>query len=136
MPFSFTATATIFLPILAELGVTVGVNPLFLMIPATIASSFAFMLPVATPPNAIVFAYGHLKISDMMKAGAIMNIVCIALLVLAINTYGFLQFNLGELPPWAMNGIKANATTGPILAEVNASLSDFIVNSTGYSLQN
>jgi len=45
---------------------SIHVNPLYLMLPVTISASFAFMLPVATPPNAIVFAYGHMKILDMV----------------------------------------------------------------------
>jgi len=48
---------------------SIRVNPLYLMLPVTVAASFAFMLPVATPPNAIVFAYGHLKILDMVSVG-------------------------------------------------------------------
>ncbi|XP_022086476.1 solute carrier family 13 member 5-like [Acanthaster planci] len=64
---SNTATATIFLPILASLGTSIGVNPLFLMLPATVACSFAFMLPVATPPNAIAFAYEQITVMDMVN---------------------------------------------------------------------
>ena len=50
------------------------------MIPATIAASCAFMLPVATPPNAVVFGSGHLKISDMIKTGIVLNIISILLI--------------------------------------------------------
>ncbi|KAK1785987.1 hypothetical protein P4O66_017740, partial [Electrophorus voltai] len=62
---SNVATATIFLPVLASTSQSIGVNPLYVMVPCTLSASFAFMLPVATPPNAIVFSYGYLKVSDM-----------------------------------------------------------------------
>lgn len=71
---SNTATTQILLPVLAGLAVSVQINPLLLMLPATVAASLAFMLPVATPPNAIVFGTGKLKIKDMMKAGFWLNI--------------------------------------------------------------
>nr|KAG5696095.1 hypothetical protein BaRGS_020496 [Batillaria attramentaria] len=62
---SNTATATLLMPIMAELSLRLNVNPLYFMSSAALATSFAFMMPVATPPNAIVFSHGHLKISDM-----------------------------------------------------------------------
>ncbi len=72
---SNTATAQILLPILASLSVEWGINPQMLMLTATISASMAFMMPVATPPNAIVFSAGKLRIADMAKTGLIINLI-------------------------------------------------------------
>ncbi|XP_060997012.1 Na(+)/citrate cotransporter isoform X3 [Dama dama] len=98
---SNVATTTLFLPIFASMSRSIGLNPLYIMIPCTLSSSFAFMLPVATPPNAIVFSYGHLKVSDMMKTGLIMNVIGITCSFLAINTWGRVIFDLDQFPAWA-----------------------------------
>lgn len=71
---SNTATAQIFLPILAAFAIEWHIDPLLLMLPATISASMAFMMPVATPPNAIVFGSRRLQIADMAKTGFIINI--------------------------------------------------------------
>ncbi|XP_059853499.1 Na(+)/citrate cotransporter isoform X1 [Delphinus delphis] len=98
---SNVATTTLFLPIFASMSRSIGLNPLYIMIPCTLTSSFAFMLPVATPPNAIVFSYGHLKVSDMMKTGLIMNVIGITCVFLAVNTWGRVIFDLDSFPDWA-----------------------------------
>ncbi|MEQ9232403.1 MAG: SLC13 family permease [Cyclobacteriaceae bacterium] len=81
---SNVATASIVLPILASLATIIGVDPYFLMIPATMAASCAFMLPIATGPNAIVFGSGHLEIPDMVRAGFLLNIISTVLISLLI----------------------------------------------------
>lgn len=91
---SNTATAQTLLPIIAALSVTLEINPLLLMIPATISASFAFMLPVATPPNAIIFSSGKVAIKDMMKAGIFLNfsgiiIVSLIMYFIGSNIFGF-----------------------------------------------
>ncbi|XP_073903238.1 Na(+)/citrate cotransporter isoform X4 [Castor canadensis] len=98
---SNVATTTLFLPIFASMSRSIGLNPLYVMIPCTLSASFAFMLPVATPPNAIVFAYGHLKVSDMMKAGLMVNIIGILCVFLSVNTWGRAIFDLDHFPDWA-----------------------------------
>lgn len=72
---SNTATAAAFLPLLGPVAVSMELSPLYLVVPAALAASFAFMLPVATPPNAIVFASGKLQIKDMVRAGLVLNLV-------------------------------------------------------------
>uniref|UniRef100_A0A8C1MV94 Solute carrier family 13 member 2 n=1 Tax=Cyprinus carpio TaxID=7962 RepID=A0A8C1MV94_CYPCA len=104
---SNTATTTLFLPILASMATTIGLHPLYVMLPCTISASLAFMLPVATPPNAIAFSYGNLKVLDMAKAGFILNIIGILSINLGINTWGTAMFSLGTFPSWA------NATNPP-----------------------
>ena len=79
---SNTSTTTMMLPVLAATAGALNVNPLLLMLPATICASCAFMLPVATPPNAIVFGSGMITIPQMAKAGLVMNILGIVLLSL------------------------------------------------------
>ncbi|MCP4457088.1 MAG: DASS family sodium-coupled anion symporter [Cytophagales bacterium] len=86
---SNVATASIVLPVLASLATVIEVDPYLLMIPATMAASCAFMLPVATAPNAIVFGSGHLKIRDMIRAGFMLNILSTILISLLI--YFFLE---------------------------------------------
>ncbi|XP_060612813.2 Na(+)/citrate cotransporter [Anolis sagrei] len=103
---SNVATATLFLPVFASLSQSIGVNPLYIMIPCTLSASFAFMLPVATPPNAIVFSYGHLRVTDMAKTGIVMNIIGVLCITLAINSWGRAMFHLDAFPTWA------NATLG------------------------
>ena len=98
---SNVATANILLPVLSDLARSLGTNPLYIMIPATVTCSYAFMLPVATPPNAIVYSASGMKTSEMMLAGAVLNILCITINVIAINTYGIYMFNLNEYPDWA-----------------------------------
>ena len=81
---SNTATASMMFPIMASLSVALGVHPYALMVTAAVAASCAFMLPVATPPNAVVFGSGYLRIPDMAKAGLALNIFGIFFVGLAV----------------------------------------------------
>ncbi|KAK9521050.1 hypothetical protein VZT92_020889 [Zoarces viviparus] len=98
---SNVATATLFLPVLASMSQSIRINPLYVMVPCTLSASFAFMLPVATPPNAIVFSYGYLKVADMARTGIVMNIIGILCVTLAINSWGKAMFDLDSFPAWA-----------------------------------
>uniref|UniRef100_A0A3Q2Z2S0 Solute carrier family 13 member 2 n=1 Tax=Hippocampus comes TaxID=109280 RepID=A0A3Q2Z2S0_HIPCM len=98
---SNTATTTLFLPILGAMATAIEIHPLYVMFPCTIAASLAFMLPVATPPNAIAFSYGNLKVIDMAKAGFILNFLGVITINIGINTWGVAMFNLNKFPSWA-----------------------------------
>ena len=78
------ATTAMLLPVLVALAETIGVNPYYLLVGATVAASCAFMLPVATPPNAVVFGSKILKIDDMIKKGFWMNLISIFILTAAV----------------------------------------------------
>jgi sodium-dependent dicarboxylate transporter 2/3/5 len=73
------------MPILAVFGASSGMNPVILMLAAACASSMAFMMPVATPPNAIVYGTGRIAMKDMMKAGLLMNFISALILLFIIG---------------------------------------------------
>ncbi|HUF28784.1 MAG TPA: SLC13 family permease [Gemmatimonadaceae bacterium] len=85
---SNTATAAAFLPVVAATAVALGADPLVLAIPAAVGASCAFMLPVATPPNAIVYGTGDVTIPQMVRAGFWLNLIMITLLTIAVFTVG------------------------------------------------
>ena len=92
------ATTAMILPILTSMAVTLNVHPYLLLVGATVAASCAFMLPVATPPNAVVFGSGYLTIPDMVRAGIWMNVLSIILLT--VLSYFFLPEVWGFEPGW------------------------------------
>lgn len=82
---SNTATATLLMPILATAGVAAGIDPLLLMMPAAISASCAFMLPVATAPNAIVYGTGKFQIKTMAREGMVLNIIVALVVTLVVS---------------------------------------------------
>ena len=100
---SNTATITLAVPIMASLSQAIGAHPLLLLIPTTLAASCAFMLPVSTPANAIVYGTGRIPIMKMVIAGVWLDILSVFLLTFFVYTLGHLTFDvLGDLPVWAM----------------------------------
>ena len=99
---SNTATAAAFLPILASSAIGIGQNPYLFVVPAAIAASCAFMLPVATPPNAIIYGSGKVSIPQMAKAGLWLNIIVSVILTLACYTLFAYVFGIeiGIIPHW------------------------------------
>lgn len=89
---SNVATASIMLPVLASLADAIGIHPYLLMVPATMAASCAFMLPIATAPNAIAFGIGELEMKDMVKSGVWLNLISSFLISLLV--YYLLPFFL------------------------------------------
>ncbi len=99
---SNTATTQMFLPILAAVAEGVRMNPLLLMIPATLSASCAFMLPVGTPPNAIVFGSGRVPMISMVRAGVLLNLMGVVLIYFTVMFLARFIFgiSLTELPYW------------------------------------
>ncbi|PJA74595.1 sodium:dicarboxylate symporter [bacterium CG_4_9_14_3_um_filter_65_15] len=100
---SNTATTQMALPVLASLAVALHLNPLLLMVPATLSASCAFMLPVATPPNAIIFGTVQVTVRDMARAGFLLNLFCAVLITVAVYVLGPYAFgvDLHQVPAWA-----------------------------------
>ena len=82
---SNTAVATVAMPVAAALATAVGEPPLAMMLVASLAASTGFALPVATPPNAIVFGSGHVTVRDMLKAGLILDVIAIAVIIIIVS---------------------------------------------------
>ena len=126
---SNVATCSILLPVLKELSVALEIHPLYLLLPVTLSCSYAFMLPVATPPNAIVYSASGMSTSEMvrpdpilfaaplaaaftlvvqcvfslqMKVGLGMNIICVAVNIIWLHSYGTYIFQLNTFPQWAV----------------------------------
>ncbi len=100
---SNTATISLSLPIMASLSQAIGVHPLLLLIPTTLAASCAFMLPVSTPPNAIIYGSGRVPIMKMVIAGIWLDILSVIIITFFVFTLGHLTFDvLGAFPDWAI----------------------------------
>lgn len=100
---SNAATTAAFLPVVAAFAVGIGQNPLLLAVPAVLGASCAFMLPVATPPNAIVYGSGRVPIPQMSKAGILLNLVFLVLITALAYTLLLWVFGvqIGVVPAWA-----------------------------------
>jgi sodium-dependent dicarboxylate transporter 2/3/5 len=100
---SNTATISLSLPIMASLSRAIEAHPLLLLIPTTVAASCAFMLPVSTPPNAIVYGSGRIPIMKMVIAGVWLDVLSVVLLTGFVYTLGHLAFGvLDGYPAWAI----------------------------------
>jgi len=98
---SNTVTASIFIPIAATLAEKTEVHPLNMMLPTTMACSLAFMLPVGTPPNAIVFSSGMLKVTDMIISGFFISIATMLITIAYMQSFAYGIFDLDTFPEWA-----------------------------------
>ncbi|KAK3736453.1 hypothetical protein RRG08_010734 [Elysia crispata] len=129
---SNTVITILILPVMRNLATVLKVHPLYIMLPAAVSTSMAFMLPVATPPNSLIYSYGSIKISDMMKAGSVMNLIAVCVIFLGIHTWGWYSFHLDTIPEWAWPSVNISTATnisvdpssGPLTVTDIASLSN------------
>lgn len=103
---SNTATAATFLPIVAAVALSLGQNPLLFLVPTALAANCSYMMPVGTPPNAIVFGSGLLRLPQMAKAGMLLNLLLVPILVGLVWLLGPYIFDvrLDVIPEWARSG--------------------------------
>ncbi|APD07710.1 protein I'm not dead yet [Flavobacteriaceae bacterium UJ101] len=104
---SNTATTEMMLPIISAMATQIGTHPILLMVPLTLAASMAFMFPIATPPNAIVFGSGKIKMKDMIFTGFFLNML--AIILITLTTYYWLpiafDMDLSIFPEWAKEAV-------------------------------
>ena len=107
---SNTATVATFTPILIIFALGLEVNPLYFVIPTTIAASCAFMLPIATPPNAVIFGSGEIDIKNMIKAGLGLNLISILVVssmsILILNI--IFGYEIMSIPSWISSNLFNN----------------------------
>jgi len=98
------ATTQQILPILASVAVATNIHPLLIMIPATLSASCAFMMPVATPPNAIIFGSDRVRIPEMARIGIVLNLVGVIVIATVFYLVGTVVFGIeaGVMPEWAV----------------------------------
>jgi sodium-dependent dicarboxylate transporter 2/3/5 len=100
---SNTATAAIMMPILSSMAPKIGIHPLLLMFPAGMAISCGFMLPAATPPNAIVFGAGRISVPQMARAGFLVDLLGVIVVTAMMYLLGVYVFGIDphSMPDWA-----------------------------------
>ncbi|WOF17112.1 SLC13/DASS family transporter [Methanoplanus sp. FWC-SCC4] len=101
---SNTAMASVMMPIMAVTSVSMGIHPYFLMLTAAFACSMAFMLPVATPPNAVAYGSGYVSMRDMVRTGWVLNII--GIIIMTVFMFTIITWALGfsmDIPVWALN---------------------------------
>lgn len=105
---SNTAITEMMLPVLAGMAIATHIHPLLLMVPATLSASMAFMMPAATPPNAIIFGTRRITIMEMAKTGFLLNLIGAVIITAAFYFIGSEVFNIhpGEFPSWAIPIVK------------------------------
>lgn len=108
---SNTATATLLVPIMGASAIALGIHPYATIVPACVAASFAFMFPVATPPNAVVFGSGAIRMKDMAKAGLWLNIIGAIIIVLFVMYLmpALWGIDLHTTPDWALKAAETSA---------------------------
>ena len=100
---SNVATSNIMIPLVGALAISVGENPLLFVLPVTLCCSLAFLLPTATPPNAICLTSGRVEVKDMLKIGVVINVTCLLFVALWSYFVGrhIFGIELGVVPSWA-----------------------------------
>jgi sodium-dependent dicarboxylate transporter 2/3/5 len=91
--------------VLAALSLSLEIDPRLIMIPATLSTSCAFMLPIATPPNAIIFGSGRIRTQDMARHGIVLNLIGVVLITVLTFTWALPRLGLdanGPKPDWAV----------------------------------
>jgi sodium-dependent dicarboxylate transporter 2/3/5 len=100
---SNTAIAAILMPIMAVTAVSMGVNPIVLMMTAAVCASIGFMLPVATPPNAVAYGSGYINAGDLLRSGWALDIIGVVLWIICLYTIVFWALGVPlDIPAWAL----------------------------------